>query len=142
MHIQPKQGRTFLGRFECGDDLLNAITEFCRKNKIQLGIFNVIGAVKSAKLGYYNQDKKQYTTCIELNEKLEIASCMGNISLKDGEIIAHAHIVLGDMKGKSYGGHLMPGAKIFAAEFYVHELVGAELHRAKDAVTGLPLWKE
>ncbi len=65
---------------------------------------------------------------------------MGNISLKDNEIMVHAHVVLADFEGKAYGGHLMPGTKIFAAEFHIQEYVGAELTRVKDKETGLPLW--
>ena len=141
MHIQPKPSRTFLGRFETNDDLLEALTAFCKKENIKLGTFSVIGAVKNAALGYYDQEKQQYAGCVELNKKLEIASCSGNISLKDGEIMVHAHIVLANWEGKAFGGHLMPGTKIFAAEFHIQELVGAELCREKDPKTGLPLWK-
>jgi predicted DNA-binding protein with PD1-like motif len=141
MHIEPKPGRFFIGRFECDDDLLQALTAFCKKENIRLGAFSVIGAVKNANLGYYHQEKQQYTGCVELNKKLEIASCIGNISLKDGEIMVHAHIVLADWDGKAFGGHLMPGTKIFAAEFNIQEYTGAELLRGKDVKTGLPLWK-
>ena len=141
MHVQPEKGRIFVGRLECGDDLLGALTGFCKKESIKLGIFNVIGAVRSAKLGYYDQKEKKYTGCVELKKKLEIASCMGNISLKDDEIMVHAHIVLADFDGKAFGGHLMPGTEVFAAEFFIQEFAGSELKRGKDEVTGLPLWK-
>ncbi|MFH1684542.1 MAG: PPC domain-containing DNA-binding protein [Candidatus Margulisiibacteriota bacterium] len=140
MYIQPKPSRTFLGRFETDRDLLQSLTDFCKKENIKLGTFNVVGAVKNANLGYYDQEKQQYAGRVELNKKLEIASCSGNISLKDGEIMVHAHIVLADGEGKAFGGHLMPGTTIFAAEFHVQEYVGAELHREKDPKTGLPLW--
>ncbi len=141
MHIEPKPGRTFIGRFEAGQDLLAELNGFCKQNNIRLGVFNLIGAVRNAKLGYYDQEKKQYTGCVELNKKLEIAACMGNISIKDGEIMVHAHITLADMDGNAFGGHLMPGTEIFAAEFFIQELIGAELVRGKDGKTGLPLWQ-
>ncbi|MFA5104704.1 MAG: PPC domain-containing DNA-binding protein [Candidatus Margulisiibacteriota bacterium] len=140
MHIEPKTGRFFSGRFEAGDDLLASLTDFCKEQSIRLGAFNLIGAVRKAKLGYYDQEQKKYTGCVELNKKLEISSCMGNISIKDGEIMVHAHITLADMEGKAFGGHLMPGTEIFAAEFFIQELTGAELVRGKDEKTGLPLW--
>jgi predicted DNA-binding protein with PD1-like motif len=140
MHIQPQLNRTFIGRFECGDDLLAALTEFCKAQNIRLGTFSVIGAVKNVKLGYYNQQEKKYTGCVALDQKLEIASCMGNISIKDGEIFVHAHIVLADWEGRAYGGHLMPGTEVFAAEYNIQEYSGGELKRVKDEVTGLPLW--
>lgn len=141
MHIKSKLGRTFIGRFEYGDDLLESLNEFCRKQKIKSGFFNLIGAVQNAKMGYYSQQEKKYTGCVELNKKLEIASCMGNISIKEGEIFVHAHIVLADYKGRAFGGHVMPGTKVFAAEFVVNEIKSGKLVRVKDPVTGLPLWK-
>ena len=139
--VQPKLGRVFIGRFECGDDLLESITAFCRNNKIQLGIFNIIGAVQNAKLGYYDQEKKKYTGCVEFDKKLEITACMGNISVKESDIMAHTHITLAGFDGKAFGGHVMPGTKIFAAEFFIQEFIGARLERGRDEVTGLPLWK-
>lgn len=141
MHIEPRPGRIFTGRFEAGDDLLDELNDFCKQNDIKLGVFNLIGAVRNAKLGYYDQEKKSYTGCVELDKKLEISSCMGNVSIKDGEIMVHAHITLADMDGRAFGGHLMPGTEIFAAEFFIQELIGAELVRGKDGKTGLPLWQ-
>lgn len=141
MFVQPKPSRIFIGRFECNEDLLQALTDFCKKENIRLGTFSLVGAVKNAKLGYYNQEQQKYAGCVELNKKLEIASCSGNISIKDNEIMVHAHIVLADWEGKAFGGHLMPSTKIFAAEFNIQEYTGAELCRGKDKKTGLPLWE-
>ena len=140
MHIEPSFGRVFIGRFESGEDLLGALSEFCAVNKIRLGTFSVIGAVTNAKLGYYDQGLKRYTGCVELDEKLEVTMCAGNVSIKDAAPFVHAHITLADFKGKAYGGHLMPGTIIFAAEFTVQELVGTDLVRGRDEKTGLPLW--
>lgn len=140
MQKEVSLGRNFIGRFEFQEDLLEALTQFCRTLGIRLGTFSVIGAVTCAKLGYYDQKEKKYSGCVELDKKLEISSCSGNISIKDGEIFVHAHITLADFEGKAYGGHLMPGTKIFAAEFFIQELSGAELVRQPEAKTGLPLW--
>jgi predicted DNA-binding protein with PD1-like motif len=141
MHIETKNGREFIGRFQTGDDLLSAIENFCVKENIKLGAFQIIGAVKSAKMGYYDQDKQKYVESASLNRKLEIVSCIGNVSLKDGNIAIHAHIALADLDGTAFGGHLMPGTVIFAAEFFIRELSGGKLERKKDSATGLPLWQ-
>lgn len=138
--MKVKEGRSFIGRFSHKADLLSAITEFCKQNKISLGTFSIIGALTNAKLGYYDQDKKQYTECISIDKKLEISSCVGNVSLKDSEIFVHAHITLADHNGNCYGGHLMPGACVFAAEYHIKELIGGELKRGQDPETGLSLW--
>jgi len=140
--MQVTEGRKFIGRFDFQADLLESMEGFCEKEKIALGAFSIIGALTSVKLGYYKQDEKKYVECLSLDKKLEITSCIGNISLKDKKIFVHAHITLADHQGNCYGGHLMPGACIFAAEYQVNEFIGTELHRRHDAETGLSLWQE
>ncbi|HNV23772.1 MAG TPA: DUF296 domain-containing protein, partial [Candidatus Omnitrophota bacterium] len=88
----------------------------------------------------YKQQEQQYVECVSLEKKLEIVSCLGNISLKENKPFVHAHITLADLKGQCYGGHLMPGTIIFAAEYYIKELTGLELQRGLDQETGLSLW--
>lgn len=141
MYKQMNLGRVFMGRLEYDDDLLLQLTEFCREHDIRAGIFSVIGAVQNAKLGYYSQKEKKYTGCVQLNKKLEITSCSGNISVNNEGIFVHAHVVLCDYKARTFGGHLMPGTKVFAAEFFIQELTGADLIRVKNRITGLPLWE-
>ena len=138
--MQVDEGRIFIGRFELNSDLLLSLTEFCKQENIRLGVFSVIGALTKVSLGYYNQDAQQYTECARLEKKLEITSCIGNISMKDSEIFVHAHITLADHKGQCYGGHLMPESSVFVAEYYIKELTGAELNRQYDKETGLTLW--
>ena len=135
-----KPGRIFVGRLNHKDDLLAGLTSLVKKHKIFSGYISAIGAVENANLGYYDQKKKAYTGCVALKQKLEICSMNGNISIRDGEAFVHAHIVLADRKGRAYGGHLMPGAIVFAAEYFIFELLGKKLHRVKDPSTGLPLW--
>ena len=139
--MRVKEGKILIGRFRAKSDLLEALTELCKKENITLGVFSVIGALTSVKLGYYKQDAKKYTECVFLDKKLEITSCTGNISLMNSDIFVHAHITLADHAGGAYGGHLMPGSRIFAAEYYVKELEGAALERTRDSETGLNLWK-
>ncbi len=143
MYREVKEGRSFIGRFQPGDDLLSALTAFCKKHRVRMGVFRVIGSVRNAALGYYNQDIKKYAECIRLDKKMEIISCNGNISIKDYEIFIHAHISLAEHDGKVFGGHLMNGTEIFAAEFYIEELFGHDLIREEnDPQTGLPLWQK
>ena len=143
MYREVKEGRSFIGRFQTGEDLLSALTAFCKKHRIRMGVFRVIGAVRNAALGYYNQDIRKYAECIRLDKKMEIISCNGNISIKDREIFIHAHISIADHDGKVFGGHLMNGTEIFAAEFYIEELFGRDLVREEnDPQTGLPLWQK
>lgn len=133
----------FMGKGDFEADLLGQINEFCKQNNIKSGMINAIGAVQNIKLGYYKQDVKQYVTLDEnLSDKgpFEIVNCTGNVSLKEGEPFCHIHIIVSDREGKCFGGHLMPGVKIFALEFIIHSFEGVELHRGIDEITKLPLW--
>lgn len=134
------QGKRCVGRFLYQADLLLALTDLCRQENIRLGVFSVIGALTKAELGYYDQEMQKYVTCVSLDKKLEINSCLGNVSLKDEKIFVHAHVTLADHTGQCYGGHLMPGTMIYVAEYYLEELTGGELKRSRDQETGLSLW--
>ncbi|MBF0531577.1 MAG: DUF296 domain-containing protein [Candidatus Omnitrophica bacterium] len=139
--MEVKRGRAFIGRFEAETDLLEELNRFCRLENIRLGTAQVIGAVTRGRLGYYDQVNQKYIYCVELEKKLEIASCLANVSLKDGEIFVHAHVTFADLQGHCYAGHLMPGSVIFAAEYFIEELTGGILQREIDPRTGLMLWK-
>jgi predicted DNA-binding protein with PD1-like motif len=135
-----KAGRKFLGLIETGKDLLTELKEFAKANNIKAGTFNLIGATRSATIGFYEARTQQYVE-ITINKHLEIVSCTGNISQLDGDTKVHAHICLSDENGHTFSGHLLSQTDVFAAEVSVEEYTGAELNRAKHPQTGLPLWK-
>ncbi len=134
-----KQGRLFAGRLPHGGDLINSIEEFCKKVSIQMAAFSVIGAVSSATIGAYDQKQQVYVTFKE-DAALEIVSCIGNVSIKDGQPFIHAHIVLADEQGKTIGGHLFSETIIYAGEINLQELTGKPMERTYDNNTGLMLW--
>jgi len=131
-------GRSLLVRAEHDSEIICFVTELAKKNKIMTASFTAIGALKNAKLGFYDQEKHEYSDLV-LSSPQEIASCTGNVSLKGNDPFVHAHAVLADRNGKTNGGHLLEG-KVFAAEVHLIELLGKELVRKKDALTGLSLW--
>lgn len=132
-------GRGFLFRLPPGEDLYDGITAFCLKKKICFGTVSAIGAVSKATIGYYDQRKKKYVKKV-FREELEMASCLGNISLKDGKSFLHLHATFGDTKLRAWSGHLFPGTTIFVAEISVTELKGKPLSRKLDQKAGLALW--
>lgn len=132
--------RVYLWRLPHGADLLSAITGFAASRGITCGSVTAIGAVSEAVLGYYDQTAKTYREH-RFRKPMEIASCVGNISVRDGKPAVHAHLVLSDDKCAAVGGHLVPGTRVFACEATVTRLVGLPLRRGLDDVTGLPLWQ-
>ena len=133
-------GRCMLSRLPHGKDLIGAVESFCVQNEIQTAVFFVIGAVMSATLGSYDQDQQVYVT-YKKEEPLEIVSCTGNVSLKDGQVAVHAHAVLADVDGRTTGGHLFSETVIYAGEMYLQELLGRPPEREYDETTGLRLWR-
>jgi predicted DNA-binding protein with PD1-like motif len=119
-------------------DLVQSVTELARSKGIEAGSFTAIGALKRARLGYYDQESHEYRE-MKIDSPHEMASCIGNISLKDGEPFAHIHVVLADEAGNAKAGHLFEGI-VFAAEVHLRQLEGPKLERKHDEVTGLSLW--
>ena len=134
-----KTGRCFLDRLARGDDLTQAIEALCLEEKIETAAFSLIGSVTGATLGAYDQTQQVYIT-FKKEEPLEIISCTGNISSKDGQPFVHAHALLADMNGATVAGHLFPETFVYAAEIYLRELLGPPLERRHDTQTGLHLW--
>jgi hypothetical protein len=133
--------QTFMGRLSHGADLLEEITAFCKAENIRLGRVEAIGAVQRARLAYYDQKTREYLF-FTLDQPLEIINLKGNVSLKDGQPMVHAHVILADSSGNAYGGHLAPGTMIFACELIVESFEGPVFERKPDAETGLPLWEK
>ncbi len=125
-------------RAEHDSNLVQFLTELAETKRITVATFTAIGALKRAKLGFYDQEKHEYRE-ITLDSPHEIASCVGNISVKDERPFVHAHAVLADKNGNVKAGHLLEGV-VFAAEVHLRELKGAKLERKYDKVTGLSLW--
>ena len=134
-------GEKFIGKLSYGSDLLEEITETCKALDIKFGHIEAIGAVKKVRLAYYDQEKQKYGH-FEINEPLEIASLLGNVSSKNGVPMVHAHMTLADETGKAYGGHLAPGTIVFACEIVIQAFKEEPLKRGKDEETGLPLWED
>ncbi|MFW6178158.1 MAG: PPC domain-containing DNA-binding protein, partial [Desulfohalobiaceae bacterium] len=101
MFVQNIQaGQNVVFKLPHAEDLLQALGNICREKRISTGSLEVIGALKSAAVAYYDQEKQEYAR-IELPGEWEILSCLGNISLKQGEAIVHAHIILSDSQGRA-----------------------------------------
>ena len=139
---QFEQGRTFVAKLNFEADLLEELNKICLEENIRAGSISMIGAVSSLKLGFFDQETKEYIlTTYAYDEPMEVVSCIGNISERDGKPICHVHITAADRKGKCIGGHLVQGTSIYAGEVIIQEFLGEDLVREIDDQTQLALWK-
>jgi predicted DNA-binding protein with PD1-like motif len=132
-------GRRFLADLPRQADLMESLTQFCQARAIGAGAFAVIGALKSATIGIFDQKQQVYVTHTE-GSTLEIVSCTGNISIENGRPCLKAHTLLADIEGRVTGGRLFSPSPIFYAELDLQEFIGQPMARAYDPLTGLQLW--
>lgn len=131
-------GFGYVARFEKGERLIESVKDMVRKEGIKGGFFYGLGALEDVEVGRFDLEKKEY----EFKSLLgvyELASLNGNIVIKDGEPIVHAHAVLGDKDLNAVAGHIREAKVAITSEIFIHLQHGVEMARAKDKETGLDL---
>ena len=92
-------------RLDPGEELLDRISEVCRRQGVRFGSITGIGAANHVTIGFYNLEKQEYSEK-DLDFPMEITSILGDVSRKDGEVYLHVHINVSDEEGRTFGGHL------------------------------------
>ena len=134
--MQSKQvDKTYFIFLEKDEPVMKTLTEFCRKNGIQNGEISGIGAVKNIEIGAFDPGSKSYIHK-NFDKTHELISCMGNITLKDGEPFIHAHITFGDHDMNVKGGHLFAMTVAVVGEFYIRKFDGT-IYRELNGDIGL-----
>ena len=129
--------REFVARPEYGADWREEIEGLAAEEGIDAAWFSGLGAVQDAELWYYDQFEQEYRS-VSFEEPLEVATCVGNVSLLEGEPFAHTHAVLSRPSGQAVAGHLN-AATVFAGEVHLRAFE-APLEREREEVTDLDLW--
>ncbi|QLG60738.1 PPC domain-containing DNA-binding protein [Halorarum salinum] len=127
----------YLARLETGSDWRAEIEALADRVGVDAGWFTAMGAVRDAEVWYYDQEGTEYRS-VTFDEPLEVAACVGNVSLLDGERFAHTHAVFSRRSGQAVAGHLDSGT-VFAGEVYLRAFE-TPLERERDEVTDLDLW--
>ena len=115
-----------------GEDLKISIEGFLKKNNIEAGwIVTCVGSLTEYSIRFANQAKPSRGSGY-----FEITSLVGTLSCNG----SHLHIAVADRDGKTIGGHLMEGCKIYTtAEIILVESPIYIFSREKD---GTSPWKE
>jgi hypothetical protein len=143
LHVAPMDyrqvegAREFVARMSHGKDWRAQIEAFAAEQEVDAAFFYGLGAVQDAELYFYDQEAHEYYP-ETFDEPLEVAACIGNVSVLDGERFAHTHVVLSRADGSTVAGHLNT-ATTFAGELHVREFE-TYLEREHDPVTDLDLW--
>ena len=132
--------KTFILIFEIGDELAEGLLQFAKEQKLSAASFKAVGALSSVRLGWFSWESKKYEPSVTLDEQIELLSLIGDVALKDGEPVVHAHAVIGRKDGTAYGGHLLeahirPTCEVVLTESPAH------LQKFFDPKSGLALIK-
>jgi uncharacterized protein len=99
--------RVFEVRFGTGDEILSGLYDFVAKNKIATGhITGIGGLAPGALLGWGDPEVGAFKR-IEVKDKTEIVSLIGDISSPNGKPYVHVHMVVGSADGSTKAGHLL-----------------------------------
>lgn len=127
----------YVARLETGAEWRSEIETLARETDATAAWFTGLGAVQDATVLFYDQTDLAYEP-VTFDEPLEVASCVGNVSLLEGEPFAHTHVVLSGPDGTAVAGHL-DEATVFAGEIQLREFA-TPLEREHDETTDLDLW--
>jgi predicted DNA-binding protein with PD1-like motif len=135
--LHEKSAKTHVLIFETGDEVMEGLLSLAREKDLRAAYFSGIGAFRNVELGYFDSEKREYLTFI-IDQQVEVLSLIGNTARHEGQPKIHVHVVVGFADGTTRGGHLISARVRPTLELFLVESPG-ELHRKKDAVTGLLL---
>lgn len=136
-----RAGHIVVVRLAYGDDLLGALQEICRREKIRNGVIvtgfgSLTDVSVSGAVGPTFPPRRFYHR--RSPRGVEIISMAGVIA----DYHVHCHIVLCD-KTRAFGGHLEPGCRILSlAEIALMRVDGIKLARRVDSTTGQKLLQQ
>ncbi len=138
MYTYQQSGDTYVVSIDNHKEIVAAIKAFCEEQGIKAGEITGLGAINEATLRFLNPATKKYVDKT-YSEQMEVASLVGNISQKDGEVYLHIHVTLGRSDYSVVGGHLLSATLNGACELIIRKLDCAP-GRHFDEETGLFLY--
>src|SRR6187399_3178634 len=124
--------KVYIFRLKPGEDLRKSIEAIVKEKNIEAGWINTcVGSLTDYTIRFANQQKG--TTG---SGHFEIISLTGTVSVNG----SHLHICISDSEGKTIGGHLLEGCKIYTTvEIVIGTTSAYKFKRKKDGTTE---WEE
>ena len=124
--------KVYAFRLKPGEDLRNGIEVLVKEKNITAGWINTcVGSLTDYNIRFANQQEGSHAS-----GHFEIVSLSGTVSVNG----SHLHVSISDSTGKTIGGHLMDGCKIYTtAEIVIGSTSSYEFKREKDGTTS---WEE
>ncbi len=127
--------KTYVLVFDVGDEVVAEISAFAKRENVTAARLTGIGALSQATLAALNHDTKKYEA-FPVNQQVELLSLVGDIALRDGAPLLHAHAVVGHRDGSVAGGHLIMGRVWPTLELFV-DVYPYQLQKVLEADVGI-----
>ena len=131
--------RCVMGRVEAGEEVVAALRDLARFERIDAGFVRGQGAVTEAEVARYDAAARAYVRAA-VTGAAELVSLQGSVSLEDGAPSPWLWAVLAPAEGPPVAGRLVR-ARAVHVEVAVDVLDDGDLERKIDPATGLPLWR-
>jgi predicted DNA-binding protein with PD1-like motif len=132
MNMKENKTTSYAFRLKPGEDLREGIEKLVKEKDIKAGwLVTCAGSLTDYSIRFANQPGSSTGT-----GHFEIVSLTGTVSING----SHLHISISDSAGRTIGGHLLPGCKIYTtAEIVLQSTDKYEFTREKDGSTS---WDE
>jgi predicted DNA-binding protein with PD1-like motif len=134
MEIISRKANFLILRLNTGEEFILALKKLAQNLKIKGAWFWAIGAADKIEIAFYDLKKKSYIQR-KFSGRLEILNITGNIAIKNGGVIIHAHGVFGTPRFDAIGGHIISCRISATCEIYL--LKTSLLRRTNDPKSGL-----
>jgi len=105
---EPSVAHTYQVRFSPGDEVLSGLTDLARADGIQSAQITGLGGLSTALLAFGDPSIGGFVfKLIPIDEKSELVSLDGTISMRDDAPYVHLHAVVALSDGSTLGGHVL-----------------------------------
>ena len=101
------QATVFQLRYAKGDEILSGLQELAERHHITAAHITGLGGLSTATLGFGDPTIGFAFRKIAVDEKAELVSLVGDISMRDGKPYVHIHCVVALKDGSTRGGHMI-----------------------------------
>ena len=105
---EPTVAHTYQVRFSPGDEILSGLTDLAKSEGIESAQITGLGGLSTALLAFGDPSMGSFVfKLIPVDQKNELVSLDGTISMRNDEPYVHIHAVVALSDGSTLGGHVL-----------------------------------
>jgi len=132
------EGNKVLVVLSKGDEIFKSLYKVVEELNIKFSWINGIGAADKITLGSYPSSLKKYIKK-DFDNEFELASIMGNITIKEDAPFIHIHATISDEECNAFAGHLFSATITVTCEIILN-ISDKPIYRKECNEVGLYLW--